>query len=252
MDAVNLDAEFVERQAESTVETEVPESSETGSESSAKSRAGRPRNPKIDAQVLHAAFEIYLERGWVGLSIGAVARRAGVGKSALQLRWPNKADLVIACIEEEQASIQKIDTGSVHDDLLEFAHQMHRFTSGGVGLAALRLRVEAAAFPELEAALTNRAYIGPVRAARHIVRRAIDRGELPSQTSPAVVLDLIAGAVLNHVLATPPRLASDLRTQSQLENYFIQVVNSALVGVRSTFREPTSHERVENDEGSAL
>ena len=83
------------------------------------------------------------------------------------------------------------------------------------------------------------------------MRRAIDRGELPSQTSPAVVLDLIAGAVLNHVLATPPRLASDLRTQSQLENYFIQVVNSALVGVRATFREPTSHERVENDEGSA-
>ena len=143
MDAVNLDAEFVEHQAEATVETEVPELLRDRLEFSAKVVWTSP-NPKIDAQVLHAAFEISPRRGWVGLSIGAVARRAGVGKSALQLRWPNKADLVIACIEEEQASIQKIDTGSVHDDLLEFAHQMHRFTSGGVGLAALRLRVEAA------------------------------------------------------------------------------------------------------------
>ncbi|UYP19011.1 TetR family transcriptional regulator [Rhodococcus sp. Z13] len=57
--------------------------------------AGRPRDPRIDADVLAAAREMLREHGWDGLSLRGVAARAGVGRAALTRRWPTKAHLVL-------------------------------------------------------------------------------------------------------------------------------------------------------------
>jgi AcrR family transcriptional regulator len=190
--------------------------------------AGRPRSADVEAQALRAAFEIYAERGWAGFSFGEVARRAGVGKAALYLRWPTKAELVLASLEAQQVSIGEIDTGSVRGDLLELARHLYRFVSGESGTASMRLQVESRVFPDLHAGLEGRAYRQPIRNARRIVRRAVEREELPAGVSPTVITDLIAGAVLNHVLATPPRLQAE--TQARSEEYFGQVVDVVLLG----------------------
>jgi AcrR family transcriptional regulator len=190
--------------------------------------AGRPRSADVEAQALRAGFEIYAERGWAGFSFGEVARRAGVGKAALYLRWPTKAELVLASLEAQQVSIGEIDTGSVRGDLMELAGHLYRFVSGESGTASMRLQVESRVFPELRAGLEARAYRQPIRDARRIIRRAVQRGELPEGVSPTVITDLIAGAVLNHVLATPPRLQAEAQARS--EEYFGQVVDAVLLG----------------------
>lgn len=190
--------------------------------------AGRPRSPGAETRALRAAFEIYAERGWAGFSLGEVARRARVGKGTLYLRWPTKAALVLASIEAQQVAIAEIDTGSIGGDLIEFARHMYRFVSSESGMVALRLQVESRVFPELYAGLEGRAYSQPIRNARRIVHRAVERGELPASSTPTVIGDLIAGAVLNHVLATPPWLRAVAAAKA--EDYFTQLVDLVIQG----------------------
>ncbi|MBS9374569.1 TetR family transcriptional regulator [Rhodococcus sp. B50] len=56
---------------------------------------GRPRDPRIDNDVLTATREMLRSHGWDGLSLRAIAARAGVGRAALTRRWPTKAHLVL-------------------------------------------------------------------------------------------------------------------------------------------------------------
>lgn len=56
---------------------------------------GRPRDPRIDTEVLSVTRALLLEGGWEALSVRGVAARAGVSRSALARRWPSKAHLVL-------------------------------------------------------------------------------------------------------------------------------------------------------------
>ncbi|WP_277831202.1 helix-turn-helix domain-containing protein [Speluncibacter jeojiensis] len=56
---------------------------------------GRPRDPRIDAEVLEVTRALLLEVGWDALSVRGVAARAEVSRAALARRWPSKAHLVL-------------------------------------------------------------------------------------------------------------------------------------------------------------
>lgn len=56
---------------------------------------GRPRDPRIDADVLAATREMLVEVGWEHLSMRGIATRAGVSRAALSRRWTSKAHLVL-------------------------------------------------------------------------------------------------------------------------------------------------------------
>ena len=49
--------------------------------------AGRPRDPRIDAAVLSATAELILEAGYPGVTVAAVAARAGTTPPAIYRRW---------------------------------------------------------------------------------------------------------------------------------------------------------------------
>ena len=55
---------------------------------------GRPRDPRIDDSVLVATTELLEEVGYLRLTVGAIAERAGTNKPAIYRRWPTKAHLV--------------------------------------------------------------------------------------------------------------------------------------------------------------
>ncbi|NKR57666.1 TetR family transcriptional regulator [Rhodococcus hoagii] len=61
-------------------------------------QSGRPRDPRIDAEVLAATRDMLVEVGWDQLSLRAIATRAGVSRAALSRRWPSKAHLVLDSI----------------------------------------------------------------------------------------------------------------------------------------------------------
>ena len=81
-------------------------------------RPGRPRDVGADDAIMDAVVEILTEVGFRGLTIDAVAHRAGVGKATIYRRWPGKEQLVLDALTAERVPVPEPDTGSLRDDLL--------------------------------------------------------------------------------------------------------------------------------------
>jgi len=61
-------------------------------------KPGRPRSAQAHKAILDATLELLAEEGFHGLSIEAVAAKAGVGKTTIYRRWPSKDELVMDAI----------------------------------------------------------------------------------------------------------------------------------------------------------
>ena len=164
---------------------------------------GRPRDPEVDRRITQAALDLFGEIGWAGFAMEVVARRAGVGKASLYLRWSSKEALLTDALVAELPQVSDVDTGDLHGDLVELATQMLDLYVGPSSRAALRLSLEAPSISGVaehyEAMRTSQ-----ISAARAIVRRGIDRGELPAGASITLLLDTLTGGAMMHALSTPP------------------------------------------------
>ncbi|OBA51905.1 TetR family transcriptional regulator [Nocardia sp. 852002-20019_SCH5090214] len=161
---------------------------------------GRPRDPGIEARVFAAVQTVYWETGWSGFTIDAVAKTAGVGRAAIYRRWPTKIQLLIAALEKLSPLHDPIDTGTTRGDLKELTHQLLTGYQSQAGLIALRVALDARVFPELLEPLTRTISASRFATTRDIVRRAIDRGDLPAATNITTLLEMLTGAALSHVL----------------------------------------------------
>jgi AcrR family transcriptional regulator len=160
-------------------------------------RPGRPRSAQAHQAILDAAVALFIEQGLEGMSVEAVAARAGTGKTTIYRRWTSKEDLVIDAIAQVLAAAPTTDTGSVREDLLRLGRELHGLMSssatGGV-------------FPRMAAEVTRRSrlgrlygqrVIGPRRAAlAEALQRGIQRGELPKDTDVELAIDLLVGGLL--------------------------------------------------------
>jgi AcrR family transcriptional regulator len=181
---------------------------------------GRPRSTEADAAILAAALDLLLERGVEATSIEQVARRAGVTRATVYRRFPDKTRLLIAAVEaafgEPPASPEIRD---VEHLVTGWAHAL---ADSGRRRLLRRLYSATDDLPELAAAY--RARFGEHRdeARRKVLEQARDRGQLPAGTDPALLLDLLTGAVWQHLASRP-----DTTTPADAEAYLRAVLHQA-------------------------
>jgi AcrR family transcriptional regulator len=177
--------------------------------STAHASPGRPRDPGVDRRIAQAALDLFAEAGWAGFAMEGVARRAGVGKASLYLRWSTKEALLADAVTWRLARVADVDTGTLHGDLVELATQMLDIYAGDTGRVALRLGLEADAIPGVaghyEAMKRDQNL-----AARAIIRRGISRGELAPDTSVTLLLDTLVGGAMMHAMSTPADRRAEL------------------------------------------
>jgi AcrR family transcriptional regulator len=167
----------------------------TSPDSAVRKSRGRPRTPGAEDRILEAALEEYGERGWAGFTMDAVARRAGVGKSTVYLRWRDKDSLLSDAVQAHSSGIEQVDTGSLRGDLEQLAANLFRHYMDPVGWATVRLTVDAATSP------TGLGLFGKRIAQLHsesliaIAGRAVERGEIPADFPTATVFECLYGAV---------------------------------------------------------
>lgn len=170
---------------------------------------GRPRDPDLDRRIAEAALDVFGDAGWAGFAMETVARRAGVGKASLYLRWSSKEALLTDAVTLRFTQVTDVDTGTLRGDLTELAVQMLGLYAGRASRASMRLSLEAELIPgvaEHYAGLRR----SHVLAARAIVRRGIERGELAPDVPVTLLLDTLAGGAMMHALTTPPERRADL------------------------------------------
>jgi AcrR family transcriptional regulator len=169
--------------------------------------------PGVTEAITEAVLDELADSGYGRLSMEAVARRAGVGKSALYRRWPSKQEMVMAVLAEFSVELAVApDTGSLHGDLLAILHALRDWlTHPRAARIIPDLAAEGVRNPEVAEAVATA--IGEPRRARGAValRRAIDRGELPPDTDLEMALDLVAAPIywrlsVRHAAAEPDYL----------------------------------------------
>ncbi len=82
-----------------------------------------PRVERSRAVILSAALAVLGEIGYGGLTIEAVAARAGVGKSTIYRHWTGKLDLVEDAIRSLKTETKLPTTGTVRDRVIALLRQ---------------------------------------------------------------------------------------------------------------------------------
>ena len=184
-------------------------------------RAGRPRSAEADTAILEAATELFCELGYDALSVEAVAARAGVSKTTIYRRYPTKVDLVLAAsLHMGSGKPPVVETGVLRTDLLAVARSYHRMlTESPVGRAIPMMIAARSQNPEL--ARAHDEFVAQRRATTiAAIGRAVDRGDLPAGTDPAMVSDLLTGPIFLRVFVTG---------QPITDGYLEQLVDSLLI-----------------------
>jgi AcrR family transcriptional regulator len=150
-------------------------------------RPGRRRDESLDEVILAAARALLTERGYDGMTMDAVAERAGAGKSTVYRRWPSKVQLTVdSVLCSKQLTIDEVpDTGSLREDLLSVFTQASRMKSDDLMTGLLTAVREE---PEVRTVFHEQFVAGRVRLAREVLERARLRGD----TVPGVDLDMVA------------------------------------------------------------
>jgi DNA-binding transcriptional MerR regulator/AcrR family transcriptional regulator len=169
-----------------------------------RTRAGRPRDPDLESRVLMAALGVYAEAGWSGFCFEAVARRAGVGRAPLYLRWPSKEDLLLAALSAHSSTIPIRASGNLRDDLTEYATRLLESRSSPQGWAFMRIQLEATVNPALHARFSSEVAIPHIDAAKTVLHDALDRGDLPAETPVDLLLASLYGAIFSRMTVGSP------------------------------------------------
>jgi AcrR family transcriptional regulator len=153
---------------------------------------GRPRSEEAHRAILAAVVELLAEHGLGGLTIEAVAARAGVGKTTIYRRWETKNELVLEAMEQLRPPGPPPDTGSLLGDLAALvAVQRERLQVSLLPRVIPRVLGESLEDPDLHAQLVERA-VNPIRGILgEIVRRALDRGELREDLDVETMIDIL-------------------------------------------------------------
>ena len=156
------------------------------------SKLGRPMDVSRDADILDAALDILAEEGYERMTVDMVAARAKAGKATLYRRWPSKVELVIdavACMKNSAIDYDNVpDTGTLRGDLIAMIkplsiHDSQKKLKVMAGLVSLIARN-----PELADVAREAIVLPRVRLNQIILRRAIERGEIPAD----IDIDLVS------------------------------------------------------------
>ncbi|MGW0824865.1 TetR/AcrR family transcriptional regulator [Streptomyces sp. NPDC002845] len=181
------------------------------------SAAGRPRSGEASVRILRATIELLADSGAAGVSVDAVASRAGVSRPTVYRRWKNRTELIAAAIRDAfaQANPEAPDTADVWADLVTVLSNTIRLLTGtDLGRVLAGLVSELPRSPELAAALHM-----VERERRQILRQVLQRAEEQDRlrlTDMDLAVDALLGPVYLRLLVTgdpvPGELAAQLAT----------------------------------------
>lgn len=182
---------------------------DTATASPVRRRTGG-RSARIRASVLDATVDALIAHGIDQVSIADIAARAGVHETSIYRRWRTKETLIVdALFARTEHDVTIPDTGSLRGDLVAASRSLAEMLSSPIGAlfaAASTLIVDD---PEL-AATRDRYWASRFAFADTVVRRAVERGELPAGAQPRPALDMLAGALHMRAMLTHEPLEPDL------------------------------------------
>ena len=172
-------------------------------EPTASRGAGRPRDGRVDRDVLEATRALLVEVGYPALTIDAIARRANVSRPAIYRRWKTKAQLVHEAVyPDADQTLQLPDTGDFAADLRTIVSSTVAIFSRPEVLAAIPgLLADQRDDPELRERLALRLEADARAQFAVFIEAAVARGDARPGLRGDVLFDAFAGAALFRIVA---------------------------------------------------
>ncbi|MFD0364329.1 TetR/AcrR family transcriptional regulator [Nocardia sp. GCM10030253] len=161
------------------------------------------RGPKVRTAVLAATVDELGEQGYAALTVENVARRAGVHKTTVYRRWPDRDTLIAdALAESVTAEIPIPDTGSIDEDLRGLARSLVAWVKSSGGRAVLSVLLSETAGSSRPPDAVRHVFRDRIRKSLPVVGRAIERGELPVGTDAAELVKALVAPIYFRTLIT--------------------------------------------------
>jgi AcrR family transcriptional regulator len=171
------------------------------------------RNETTRRSILDATLHLLLdeEMSVQALSIEAIARQAGVGKTTIYRWWPSKAAVVIDAFIENHLLHTPVRT----DVPVTEAPELHLRSliaeyAGPSGRLVAQIIAESQYYPATREMLRERFFAGRYWAIVELVQRGIDNGELAPDLDPALFSEMLYAPVYLHLLFGHKPLDCDL------------------------------------------
>jgi AcrR family transcriptional regulator len=162
-------------------------------------KPGRPRSAQAHKAIIDATLELLAEEGFQGLSIEAVAARAGVGKTTIYRRWSSKEELVMEAIRHVQIDVPVMETGNFRNDLAALLKTVYQGFMAHpypfLGKLVLEFIGEYQTNPEIFQDALTQLIFPRFQRFFHMVEQAQAREEIRGDIDPELVLDLVAGSL---------------------------------------------------------
>jgi AcrR family transcriptional regulator len=160
----------------------------------------RPRSIEAHEKVLNAALQLFAERGIEATSMDAISQVSGVSKATIYNHWADKEALlleVMLMVNGLDREPEDIDTGDIQRDLTAV---LTRKPPDSYDLARTRLTPSLIAYsalhPEFGKAWRHRVTDPPRQCIKRILRRGIERGQLPGTLDIDASIALLLGPML--------------------------------------------------------
>jgi TetR/AcrR family transcriptional regulator, mexJK operon transcriptional repressor len=190
---------------------------------------GRPTREEAvrrDARLLDVATKLFMERGFDGTSIDAVAETAGVSKPTVYARYRDKRDLFTAVLRatierllaplSAATAAAKVNPKSVERTLHGLSrHLLTNASTPEVVMMRRTLAAQTVRFPEVAKLGYEEGWLRGVQAIATLLQQFADRGQIKID-DPAIAADLFLSLVLGntdklHVIATRPKIQEQRR-----------------------------------------
>jgi AcrR family transcriptional regulator len=153
-----------------------------------------------------AAVDLVDEEGLPGLTMDALAARAGASKATLYRRWPDRLALAVALLDLLDAQHREVPaTGSTHADLAAVVRARDEGLQGPVGALLLGLAAEARRRPDLAEHVHRHTDAERARI-RSVLTRGVDRGDLRDDADLDLLEATVFAAGLDRAWLTSPPL----------------------------------------------
>ena len=165
------------------------ESRRTTSSEGPSHRRGRV----VDDRILAATLETIATTGSLDIRVDDVAAAAGVNKTTVYRRYPERDELVLSALLANAATVAEIpDVGTLTGDLRALGRRVRDAITSPIGRALLAADAGVGpAFAELRRTFWDERFT----AAAAIVERGIERGECPDDVDPRSLVERVVGPI---------------------------------------------------------
>jgi len=190
-------------------------------------RSVRRRGARLEDAILDAAWAELVERGYPGLTLEGVAKRAGTSRPVLHRRWPSRTARATAALGRHIAQIPIVvpDLGSARDEICLLLRRMSDRARPDMIRLVFDMQRDLADkhsnLADMRAQL--RAQIVDSDVMQTILGRAIDRGEITAARLTPRIVSLPTDLARHEILMTFEPL-SDQAIKEIVDEVFLPLV----------------------------